>query len=558
LQLLSLRFLGTVFATLAIMSLLELSTRSQALGAISESVLWSFGNGLDGAVPDHVIVEAGGNLFGVTQKGGANGGGTVFELSPPSSNGGNWTESVLWSFGNDTDGSQPQGLVMDSNGNIFGGTSGGGTFGGGTVFELTPPSTSGGSWTESILWSFGNSTDGNGPDAGVIIDGSGNLYGTTNSGGINGKGTVFALTPPSTVGGAWTESVLWNFADGSDGAFPQVGVIIDQNGNLFGTTHRGGINDTGGDPGGTAFQLTPPASVGGNWTESILWNFGNGSDSKDPASGLAMDNSGNLYGTAFLGGTFGLGTIYTLKPPSTSGGAWSESILHSFGKGNDAMHPSTQLILDAGGNLYGVTFNGGIYGPATHGYGTAFKLKAPATSRGKWTESILWNFGIGDDGTGPATRSLTRDANGNLFGATEFGGAFGSSNSGGTVFEITSTPPFTPTVVSASAKVLNFGKLLTSQTSKPKKVVLTNKGRVPAQISDVGVTAGASAPFKLAGGSDSCSGESVSPKKTCSFFVEFEPTVAGTFNSADYTIRVTYNGASPVIGLQGTANPNIP
>jgi len=392
-------------------SFLNLPTHSQAFGAISESVLWSFGNGLDGAAPDDVIIDANGNLFGTTRAGGAYGGGTAFELTPPSATGENWSEAILWSFGNGADPGGPTvGLILDAKGNLFGTTNGGGAFGGGTVFELTPPSTSGGSWTESILWSFGNSTDGNGPDAGVIMDGSGNLYGTTNSGGISGKGTVFELTPPSTVGGAWTESILWNFGNGSDGAFPQVGVIIDRNGNLYGTTHRGGVNDNGSDPGGTAFQLTPPSSVGWNWTESILRNFGNGSDSKDPGAGLTMDTRGNLYGTASLGGTYGLGTAFALMPPSNSGGPWSESILHSFGKGNDAMHPSTQLILDAGGNLYGVTFNGGTYGPATHGYGMAFKLNPPATNGGKWTESILWNFGIGDDGSGPNPRILTKDA----------------------------------------------------------------------------------------------------------------------------------------------------
>jgi uncharacterized repeat protein (TIGR03803 family) len=151
------------------------------------------------------------------------------------------SESVLWSFGNGNDGNTPlASLVMDKSGNLYGTTQDGGIYGGpnvnqggdGTVFELTPPSSAGGPWTESILWDFGNGTDGSGPFAGLLMDANGNLYGTTDAGGMNGYGTVFELTPLSPAGGLWTESVLWNFGNGTDGAYPRAGLIMDTSGNL--------------------------------------------------------------------------------------------------------------------------------------------------------------------------------------------------------------------------------------------------------------------------------------------------------------------------------------
>ena len=149
---------------------------------------------------------------------------------------------------------------MDKSGNFYGTTLYGGNdpSGAGTVFELTP-STPAGEWTESVLWNFGDDADGAGLNAGLIIDTSGNLYGTTSGGGTSGaNGTVFELTPPSTSGGAWTESVLWNFGNGTDGTIPVAGLIMDASGNLYGTTDSGGMYN-----GGTVFELMPPSTVGG-------------------------------------------------------------------------------------------------------------------------------------------------------------------------------------------------------------------------------------------------------------------------------------------------------
>lgn len=326
------RFFRTVFASLAVLSILSMSSNSRAFGA-SESVLWSFGNGSDGNEPlASLITDIKGNLYGTTDMGGTDNGGTVFELTPPSTPGGDWAESILWSFGIGADGMHPQaGLIMDMSGNLYGTTFDGGAFAspsqpGGTVFELKPPAMAGGSWTESVLWSFGNGTDGRGSDAGLIMDASGNLYGTTAGGGANPGGTVFELIAPSTMGGTWTESILWNFGNGKDGNGPQAGVIMDKSGNLYGTTRGGGSSEKG-----TAFELTPPATSGEIWTELVLWNFGSvAKDGISPDAGLIMDSNGHLFGTATNGGAnlnsgqpfpVPAGTAFELTPPSGAGGS---------------------------------------------------------------------------------------------------------------------------------------------------------------------------------------------------------------------------------------------
>jgi len=535
--------LDVVFATIGILHFLSLSTHSQAFGA-TPSILWNFGNGTDGSGPGSLIRDTTGNLYGTTFNGGAyagvdangnNLGGTVFKLTPPSTAGGSWTESVLWNFGNGNDGNQPDGgLIMDASGNLYGTTSHGGAYStvdangnpiGGTVFELTPPSTSGGLWTESILWSFANGMDGNDPNAPLIMDASGNLYGTTQQGGTHinpangqGYGTVFELTPPSTIGAPWTESILLNF-NGSDGAGPKAGLIMDSSDDLFGTTEGGGAHN--GGAGGTVFELTPPSSSGGNWTESILWSFGSGLDGLDPVAGLIMDKNGNLYGTTENGGAdfrVGVlgGTVFELTPPSTTGETWTELILWSFGNGPDGQLPRAGVIMDASGNLYGTTAVSG----------TVFELKPPSKAGESWTESILADI---------SSSGLIRDTVGNLYGSSG-GGTFG----GGVAFEIS-----IPTTLTASPTQLNFGKVDATGTSKPKKVTLTNKGKAPAVISSVT----ASAPFITGGGPDTCTGQTIAPKKTCSFEVEYAPTTFGEVDGGFASVE--YNGTSPLVTLKG-------
>ena len=255
-----------------------------------------------------MIFDAAGNLYGMTQQGGMNSCdgkncGTVFELSPRQDGG--WTETVLHDFNNNgRDGVNPQaGLIIDDAGNLYGTTYRGGIHNCRDGVRIVTQQ--GGSWTETVLHSFGHGSDGITPDANLTIDAAGNLYGTTYNGGIHGRGIAFELTPRE--GGGWTETVLHSFGNGSDGANPYAGLIIDANGNLYGTTLAGGIHTAG-----TAFELSP--RQGGGWTETILHSFGNGTDGNSPYAGLIFDAAGNLYGTTLEGGIHSYGVVFEITP----------------------------------------------------------------------------------------------------------------------------------------------------------------------------------------------------------------------------------------------------
>ncbi len=336
-------------------------------------------------------------------------------------------ERVLWSF-NGADGFEPSaGLIFDGTGNLYGTTEYGGAnscsisgtdVGCGTVFELTP--TTDGGWTEKILRSFqDNGTDGYYPLAGLIFDTAGNLYGTTAYGGLYGTGTVFELT--AAAGGAWTEKVLHNFGNGEDGAYPAYGssLIFDAAGDLYGTTWAGGAYGVG-----TVFELAP--KEGGGWAEKILHSFNpNGKDGWQPSEGLVFDTSGNLYGTTLWGGTYGSGTLFELALRAEGG--WAEKVLHNFdSNGTDGAVPWAPLIFDSVGNLYSTTYGGGC----TSCVGTVFEL-SPKPGGG-WGEKILHDFTTtGKDGDNPFA-PLIFDASGDLYGTTWDGGAYDN----GTVFEL--------------------------------------------------------------------------------------------------------------------------
>ncbi|MGB8885888.1 MAG: choice-of-anchor tandem repeat GloVer-containing protein [Candidatus Korobacteraceae bacterium] len=340
-------------------------------GASQETVLHSFGNGTDGNSPTTGLIQDGaGNLYGTTVGGGIHGYGTVFELTPNGSGG--WTETVLHSFNqNGSDGAYPYaGLAFDAAGNLYGTTSNGGIhacdgiiFNCGTVFELSPRQ--GGGWTETVLHSFNSPGDGYYPYAGLTFDSHGNLYGTTSQGGIHGFGTVFELTPRQ--GGGWTETVLHSFGNNQDGWYPDAGLIVDGAGNLYGTTSQGGIHSLG-----AVFELMP--NGGGGWMERVLHSFGNGTDGANPAASLVLDSQGNLYVTTLAGGihtcvNYNCGTVLELSPQQ--GGGWTERVLHSFNQnGSDGANPVAGLIFDAAGNLYGTALDGGIH---TY-YGTVFEF----------------------------------------------------------------------------------------------------------------------------------------------------------------------------------------
>ena len=367
--------------------------------------------------------------------------GTVFELTPPTGQQTQWSESVLWSFGaTSDDGQGPSGgLIADKWGNLYGTTASGGAnfLRAGTVFELTPPTGQQTQWSESVLWSFGaTSDDGRRPSGGLIADKRGNLYGTTAEGGANAllrAGTVFELSPPHGKQTQWSESVLWSFGASGDGQSPVAGLIADKWGNLYGTTELGGENgiDVGGGPGvgsgdGTVFELSPPAGQQTQWFEKVLWSFGASGDGLQPFAGLIADKWGNLYGTTPFGGAnVPGGTVFELSPSTGQQTQWRERVLWSFGFG-DGFQPVAGLLADKWGNLYGTTFLGGA-----SDLGTVFELSPPAGQQTQWLEKVLWSFGASGDGLFPGA-SLISNEWGDLYGTTAGGGANGS----GTVFKL--------------------------------------------------------------------------------------------------------------------------
>ena len=409
-----------------------------------EAVLYSFiGNGADGLGPQSALVsDTHGNLFGTTFSGGSHGQGSVFELSPPTVSGGAWTETILYSFpgGAGGPGQNPTGtLVFDKNGNLYGTAAGGN--GQGLVFELAAPATAGGAWTQTVLHMFGNTPDGSGPIGGLVFDASGNLYGTTEDGGTTNQGAVYELSPGA--GGVWTLEIIYSFSAGASGNRPQSSLIVDSKGNLYGTAENGGANDAG-----VVFKLSPPAS-GTQWTETVLHNFGGSLfEGSTPVGSLVFDAAGNLYGTTETGYLGASGTAFKLTPPA-SGTLWTETILHAFANNTtDGGNPESGLVFDAQGNLYGTTIFGGNAINFTSG-GTIFELSPPATSGGSWTENTIYEFAAGPTDAYETTASLIIDKAGNLYGTTQAGGAHGL----GTVFEfstgvvgttVAATPVFSP------------------------------------------------------------------------------------------------------------------
>lgn len=397
----------------------------QVVCVIVEQLLYSFtGNSGDGASPHASLLrDSAGNLYGTTANGGTNNFGTVFKLAPNGSGG--YVESIVYAFASGTDGDTPEaGLLLDTTGNLFGTTLGGGSDSFGTVFKLAPNGSGG--FVESVLYSFTNLNDG-GPEAGLIIDNAGNLYGTTggySSGGSPSPlGVAFKLAPNGS--GGYTGSVLYAFTGGSDGANSRAGLIRDSTGNLYGTTSGGGNNSNNCNNGcGVVFKLAPDGS--GGYAESVLYSFTGGNDGWSPEGGLITDSIGNFYGTTAVGGSSGNGTVFKLAPNGSGG--YTESVLYSF-KGIDAADgssPAAGLLMDSAGNLYGTTVAGSS--------GTVFKL-APNGSGG-YIESILHAFSAGTDGASPQAGLIT-DSTGKLYGTTTAGGNQSCTNGCGTAFEIT-------------------------------------------------------------------------------------------------------------------------
>jgi uncharacterized repeat protein (TIGR03803 family) len=412
--------LATVLAMFAVSTLM--TATSAAAQTESVLISFTASDPIGAGPYGGVIKDSVGNLYGTTEGGGANGLGTVYQLAPPAVAGGAWTLNVLYNFTGSADGGVPLStLVFDSAGNLYGTAyrDGSPTFKGGVVFELSPPAVSGGAWTYTVLYTFGNSgsSDGANPWGNLIFDSAGNLYGVTFGGGSGSKtfcgtvgcGIAYELSPPSVAGGAWTENVVYNFAPtGSPDGFTPNGVLFGAGGVLYGTASQGGLHGVG-----TFFRLTPPSGSGGPWTERNLYHFGGSASDAAGPNVLTAGAGGVLFGTSEHGGSTGAGTVFELK--HSSSGGWTESVLYSFLAGSDGETPVGGVTLGGAGNLFGTTLAGG-----NKSQGTVFRLKPPAVSGGAWTKTILHNFTNSPDGSGPFANLLL--SNGTLFGTTETGG----------------------------------------------------------------------------------------------------------------------------------------
>ena len=386
------------------------------------------------------ISDASGNLYGTTVLGGDGacnnhgaefGCGTVYELSPPTTGTG-WTETLLYQFQGAADGKSPYGgLVMDRSGNLYGTTTSGGSSSSGTVFELSPPASGTGPWTITTIYNFNGFSSGGGPWGAPAIDKLGNLYGTTYGGGPNCSvyggcnGVVYKLSPPAASGGSWTEKTIYTFQGVPDAGNSESPLTFDSSGNLYGTSLAGGSQACGLSEGcGTVFELSPPASSGGAWTEKVLYAFtGQPNDGYSPLSAVIFDSTGSVYGTAVGGGV-----VYKLTPPTQLGGPWTESLVYGFGPHG----PFGSVVFGKDGSLYGTTWNGGSYY-----WGSVFQLSPPAVSGDPWVETTLYGF------TSPSylTAGLIFGPQGWLYGVTDGDGLCYTSSSGshyscGAVFRI--------------------------------------------------------------------------------------------------------------------------
>jgi len=281
-----------------------------------------------------------GNLYGTTYLGGRFMAGNVYQMTASG-------EKVIYTFGQSGDADGPMSpLVFDANGNMYSITAYGGANFQGAIFELQPTQNG---WKESVIYSFTGGLDGGGGTGNLAIDANGNIYGTTTSGGSFDKGVIFQLAPSQ---GSWTETVLYHFTGGPDGEYPWGGVILDSTGNLYGTTSFGGLSSCDGGYGcGTVFQLAPSS---GSWQFNVLHTF-NLSDGGFPSAPLTMDASGNLYGTGTGGGDNNDGVVFKV---SQSGGIWTETVLHIF-NGKDGELPYGGVVLDPQGVIYGTAAYGG-------------------------------------------------------------------------------------------------------------------------------------------------------------------------------------------------------
>ncbi len=552
---------GTVF---------ELANNS---GSYTEKVLHTFTGAPDGANPfGGLLMDAAGNLYGTTYRGGANGDGIVFELV---NNSGSYTEKVLYTFTGNPDGAEPYGtLIADASGDLFGTTLAGG-LGDGTVFELA---NSGDSYTEKVLYSstgFSNSDMVN-PEAGLVMDLSGNLFGTTNQGGANTYyGTVFELVNSS---GSYTEKLLYSFQGGSDGAYPYYGsLVMDGFGDLFGTTQGGGASGNG-----TVFEMV---NNSGSYSEKVIYSFAGATnnDGSAPRGGLFLDSFGNIFGTTDSGGPGDAGTVFQL---SNLSGTYSEKVLYNFTASPDGVSPEAAPVMGSFGNLFGTTAGGGA-----NNLGSVFEFGAMPSSPAAVTFSPT-SLDLGSEALGVTTAEKTVTVTDSGSGALTFGtGAVTISGANASDFALstdncsaqtvavgsncTAGVTFTPSAVGSETASLDFSD---NATPGSQSVQLTGTGALPTvtvspasltfPATVVGVAATAQTVTLSNTGSvdltinsistnlsdysqtNTC-GTTVASGSSCQISVTFTPsnvgTIAGTLSIDDNTL-----GSPQMVTLTGT------
>ncbi len=398
-------FLALIRAVVVVVLTLVLAPGASAKPKFK--VLQRVAGGLSGGL----VFDTKGNLYGATCAGGVGANGTIFKLSRSK----NWAQTTLHVFGGGSDGYCPNGgLIFDPQGNLYGTTALGGLYRGGEVFELIPGKAPVAAWTFGAPYSFCEQygcPDGAAPNAGVVLDAQGNLFGTATGGGSNGGGVVFELSPGS---GEWTYTVLHDFGPENsygDGYLPTDALTFDDFGNLYGTTGGGGRYDLG-----TVFRL----HNGGNWKESLLYSFCEPGfpceDGAGPTASVIFNESGNLYGITPGGGEnrcgeANCGVVFTLA--RKRGGGWRETVLHSFKLGATGYYPSNdgRLALNESGILYGTTTLGGL-NDCGGGCGVIYELRPE--SYGKWRYAVLHEFNAADGGYPDG--GVILDKKGNLYG----------------------------------------------------------------------------------------------------------------------------------------------
>lgn len=478
------------------------------VASAQERVIYSFQPGsADGQSPNGgVATDKEGNVYGATATGGAHGSGIIYQLSPPAQSDGDFTETVIYNFGdNPAAGGSPgitgQGgtVILDDSGNLYGTAPGGqsnvgGTLASGVVYELSPPAGASGAWTAQALYTFvddsAKPTSLKNPNGAVVFDKNGNLYGIAYGGGANGNGGVFELSPPVQAGGEWTMTPLYSFnnsaANQPYGPGANASLIVDAKGNLYGTTQYGGMGSSG-----TVYRLSPPPGGTGSWTASILhsFKFEVAHDGYGPLGSLAMDAQGNLYGTTGAQGSSAGGIVFELSPPASTGGEWTENILENFTafSTTGGSSPFANVVLDPQGSLWGTTYYGGPYYTvdSANSDGVIFELIPQAG--GAWTPAspVPYFFGAQTDDAYHPSMPIIVDGKGNIF-STATGGANTCNGTGscGAVWEYVPPAPVITVSFSPRQGVYTQPQVVSISDSLPGSLIYyTTDGKTPTTAS---------------------------------------------------------------------------